>query len=163
MMGRLLSLIAFAVMILLLLAVGAVLALPLLPVDRFSDRIEAEIERATGMPVQLNGRIRLAAVPEVKFELRDFVIEATEPGLPPLATAGSASIALNAGDLLRREITVTKLRLADASINLQLSRDGGIAGLPEFAAMATRAGAVWMFVQKRSNSAASHWSERHSG
>ncbi len=132
MMGRLLSLIAFAVMILLLLAVGAVLALPLLPVDRFSDRIEAEIERATGMPVQLNGRIRLAAVPEVKFELRDFVIEATEPGLPPLATAGSASIALNAGDLLRREITVTKLRLADASINLQLSRDGGIAGLPEF-------------------------------
>ena len=141
-MGRLFSLIAFAVMILLLLAVGVVLALPLLPVDRFSDRIEAEIERATGMQVQLNGRIRLAAVPEVKFELRDFVIEATEPGLPPLATAGSAAIALNAADLLRREVTVTKLRLADASINLQLSRQGGIAGLPEFGSGAGGSGSL---------------------
>ena len=49
-MGRLLSLFAFALLMLLVLAVGAVLALPLLPVDRFADRIEAEIEKATGLP-----------------------------------------------------------------------------------------------------------------
>ncbi|MGB1160922.1 MAG: AsmA family protein [Alphaproteobacteria bacterium] len=131
-MGRVLSLFAFAILILLLLAVGAILALPLLPVDRFAERIEAEIERATGLPVQLNGTIRLAAVPEVKFDLRDFVIEATDPNLPPLAQANAAAIALNTGDLLRREITVTKLRLADAEVNLQLSKSGGLAGLPDF-------------------------------
>lgn len=131
-MGRVLSLFAFAILIVLLVAVGAVLALPLVPVDRFAERIEAEIERATGLPVQLNGSIRLAAVPEVKFDLRDFVIEATDPDLPPLAKAGAAAIALNTGDLLRREITVTKLRLADAEVNLQLSQAGGLAGLPDF-------------------------------
>jgi len=131
-MGRLLSLFAFALLMLLVLAVGAVLALPLLPVDRFADRIEAEIEKATGLPVKLNGTIRLAMIPEIKFDLNDFVIEATDPALPPLATAGSAAIALNAADLLRREITVTKLRLANADINLQLSARGGLAGLPTF-------------------------------
>ena len=62
-MGRLLSLLGFVVLLLVLAAAGAVLALPLLPVDRFSDRLEAEIEKATGLPVQLNGKIRLAAIP----------------------------------------------------------------------------------------------------
>ncbi len=131
-MGRVLSLFAFALLLLLVLAVAAVLALPLVPVDRFADRIEGEIERATGLPVQLNGKIRLAALPEIKFDVNDFVIEATDPNLPPLASAGAASIALNTGDLLRREITITKLRLADAKVDLRLSSAGGIAGVPSF-------------------------------
>lgn len=131
-MGRLLSLFLFVVLLLLLVAVGAVLALPLVPVDRFADRLEAEIERATGLPVQLNGSIRLAAVPEVKFDLSDFVIDATDPSLPPLAQAGSAAIALNTRDLLRRKLSVTKLVLADASVDLRLATSGGLAGLPDF-------------------------------
>ena len=131
-MGRLLSLLGFLVLLLVILAAGAVLALPLLPVDRFSDRLEAEIEKATGLPVQLNGKIRLAAIPEIKFDIDDFVIEATDPNLPALATAGSASLALNTRDLLRRELSITKLRLTDANVDLRLSADGGIAGLPVF-------------------------------
>ena len=91
-MGRLLSLFAFLVLLLVVLAVGAVLALPLLPVDRFADRIEAAVEDATGLSVQLNGSIRLAAVPEVKFDLGDFVIEANDPALPPLARAGGRGV-----------------------------------------------------------------------
>ena len=49
---------------------------------------------------------------------------------------------MNAADLLRREVTVTKLRLADASIDLQLSRQGGIAGLPEFGSGAGGSGSL---------------------
>lgn len=131
-MGRLLSLLGFLALLLVIVAVGAVFALPLLPVDRFSDRLEAEIEKATGLPVQLKGRIRLAAIPEIKFDIEDFVIEAADPNLPPLARAGAASLALNTRDLLRRELSITKLRLADAAVTLHLVAEGGIAGLPAF-------------------------------
>lgn len=140
-MGRLLSLFAFLVLLLVVLAVGAVLALPLLPVDRFADRIEAAVEDATGLSVQLNGSIRLAAVPEVKFDLGDFVIEATDPALPPLARAEGAALSLNTRDLLRGDVTVTRMRLSGAEVNLQLDPEGGIAGMPDFAAGATNADA----------------------
>ena len=140
-MGRLLSLFAFLALLLVVPAVGAVLALPLLPVDRFADRIEAAVENATGLSVQLNGPIRLAAVPEVKFGLGDFVIEATDPALPPIARAEGAALSLNTRDLLRGEVTVTRMRLSGADVNLQLDPKGGIAGMPDFDAATTDAGA----------------------
>ena len=131
-MGRLLSLFAFLLLLLMALAVGAVLALPLFPVDRFAGQIEAAVEEATGLSVQLNGPIRLAAVPELKFDLGDFVIEATDPRLPAIVRAEAAALSLNTRDLLRGAVSVTRMRLSGAVVDLRLDADGGIAGLPDF-------------------------------
>ena len=140
-MGRLLSLFAFLALLLVVLAVGAVLALPLLLVDRFADRIEAAVEDATGLSVQLNGPIRLSADPEVRFDLDDFVIEATDTALPPIARAEGAALSLNMRDLLRGDVTVSRMRLSGAEVNLQLDPNGGVAGMTDFAAATSNADA----------------------
>ena len=85
-------------------------------------------------------------------DLGDFVIEATDSALPPLARAEGAALSLNTRDLLRGDVTVTRMRLSGAEVNLQLDPDGGIAGMPDFAAGTTNAdasgaalpGALWL-------------------
>ena len=110
---------------LLVLLVCAVALLPgLLNVNRYHDRIQAELQKQLGRPVQL-GDMNLGLLPPT-FKVKNAVV-AQDPSFnsaQPFAQVGELDVVLKLGPLLHRQIQVESLLLKRPRIELIHAADG---------------------------------------
>lgn len=117
-------LIGLAVVVVLL--VGAAVALPfLVPVENFKDEIAAQITKATGRNVAINGGIELKVYPNIRLDVGDIVV-ANAPGgkAPHLAKIGKLLVDVQLMPLLSRELKVDGIKLIKPDINLEVDAKG---------------------------------------
>jgi AsmA protein len=110
---------------LVVVLVAAVLLLPaMLNVNQYHDRIQGELQKQLGRPVQL-GQMNLSLLPPA-FKVQNAVI-AEDPAInsgQPFAQVGELEIQLKPGPLLHREIEVASLRLLRPQLELVRAENG---------------------------------------
>lgn len=114
------------VVVVVVLLVGAAVALPfLVPVEKFKDEIAAQITKATGRDVAINGGIELKVYPNILLDVGDIVV-ANAPGgkAPHLAKIGKVLVNVQLMPLLSKELRVDGIKLVKPDINLEVNAKG---------------------------------------
>ncbi len=112
--------------ILVILVVGAVLAAPyLIPTETIKSQLTAQVERATGRKLTVDGDLNLSVIPNVAVELRD-VHFANKPGsdLPDMVSLDALNVALKVMPLFSGTVEVSQFVLVEPKIHLEVDKDG---------------------------------------
>lgn len=119
--GKRRSLIALAVLLLLLIAI---IAPPLIQINRFRHRITDSIAAAIGRPVSADS-VQFQLLPRPSLVLSNFVV-AEEPafGAEPLLRAPAVTARIRLRSLLRGRLRISRISLDEPSLNLTRGRDG---------------------------------------
>ena len=111
--------------LLVVLVVGAVLALPfIIDADSYRETVRSAAEEALGRPVRL-GRIRLSILPRLALSADDLALGATQPeGGGDLLTAKRLEIGAELMPLLQGRLEVTSLVIRRPELRLRRQPDG---------------------------------------
>nr|WP_281503046.1 AsmA family protein [Ancylobacter crimeensis] len=108
-----------------ILAIAAAFAAPLyVDWSQWRSSFEEQMSRAVGAPVALRGRIDAEILPTPRVVLRDVVI-GRDPARST-ATIGELRGTLSLGALIRGEINIEHIRLAEPRVRLVLGADGAV-------------------------------------
>ena len=119
---RLLGLIG--ILILVVLVVAAYLLLTF-DANNYKDRLEAEVEEATGRELTLAGPIELALFPSLALRLEDARLGNAEGfGDEPFAELNTVDVAVAVMPLLRRELQVQRVEADGVRLNLARDEQG---------------------------------------
>jgi len=135
-----------------LLFVAVVAGVPrLVNTQAFLDRLDLELEAVLGLPVRIEGGLRLEVFPQPGFEIRGVVVESpSEFGPDPAARLVRAEARVEFLPLLRREVKVRHVRLEGLAVTLVRDADGrwnmARPHLDEAAKVEREAGPDWSFV-----------------
>ena len=109
----------FLVIGLVLIVLGVAIIIPLLlDIDHFRPQVAAQIQQATGKPVQI-GHLALTILPVVAIRVDDFAL-GNPAGFPTgdFVKAKRIYAVVNAFSLLHRKVEITSLELDDLSLNM---------------------------------------------
>ncbi len=118
--------ILIGVLVVVVLLVGAAVALPfLVPVEKFKTEIAEQITKATGRDVAIAGSIDLSVYPNIALDVRDVTV-ANAPGgkAPYLAKIGQMLVNVQLMPLLSGELRVDSFKLVKPDINLEVGPKG---------------------------------------
>lgn len=107
------------------LVLGAVAAAPYLPADQLRGPLQAELERVLGRRVEMQGRLRLRALPQPGITAANIVVhEDPRFGPEPFLYADAVSFDIAFSSLWKGRLRLREITAAGASLNLMKSGAG---------------------------------------
>ncbi len=125
-MLKLLKWIGIVVVVLVVLAVGAVVVLPqFVSVDTYKDRLVSEVKSATGRDLKISGPVHLSVLPHLAIDAAQ-VSFSNAPGTQSkeMMTLGSLQVEVELFPLLNRTVVVDRFVLKDPVIALEVDKQG---------------------------------------
>lgn len=122
----LLSALVYGAVVLVGLGIGAaVFFVTLSPTDHIRREIIARVKAETGRELTIAGPVTFTVFPTLGLRLGDVTLSAP-PGMTggPFLTASSIDVGVKLLPLLRSEVIVERLELADPTFSLRVDRDG---------------------------------------
>lgn len=125
-MKKLLIGLGIVVGVLVVAAVAAVFILPaVLPLEDYKDELAAEVEKATGRNLTIDGDVSLSILPTLELEADNVSLSnAKGARTPNMLELSKLQVQLAVWPLLRREVVVDRFVLVDPVINLEIDRNG---------------------------------------
>ena len=116
--------IALALIVSVIVLIGAVVALVFAKPDRYRAQVTAYLQNKTGKPIQI-GRMGASLIPTLSIRLYDFGVKNPTP-FPPgyFLTAPTITAEVDASALLHRRIVIKSVVLNDPVINVISDPDG---------------------------------------
>jgi AsmA protein len=106
--------------------IGAALALPfVIPTETYKEQLSAQVERATGRRLEIEGPLHVSLLPSVALQARD-VRFANAPGAaePDMAKLKELQVELKVWPLLRGSVEVARFVLVEPVIHLEVAKNG---------------------------------------
>lgn len=115
-----------AVAVVLVLLVGAIVALPsLVPADKIKDEVVAQVKAATGRDLTIAGKVSVSAFPSLGVEVNNVALSnPTGFSTKDLVRLGALDVKLKLMPLLSGRVEVDSFVLVDPVITLEVDRKG---------------------------------------
>ncbi len=111
---------------LVVLLIGVALALPfIIPTETYKQQLTAQVERATGRQLSIQGPLHLSLLPSVGLKAEN-VRFANAPGAadPDMARLKALEVELKVWPLLHGAVEVARFVLVEPEIHLEVAKDG---------------------------------------
>ncbi len=111
---------------LVVVLIGVALALPfVIPTETYKQQLTAEVERATGRQLSIQGPLKISLLPSVGLEAEN-VRFANAPGAaePDMAKLKALEVELKVWPLLHGAVEVARFVLVEPEIHLEVAKDG---------------------------------------
>ena len=111
---------------LIVLLIGVALALPfVIPTETYKQQLTAQVERATGRQLSIQGPLHVALLPSVALKAEN-VRFANAPGAaePDMAKLKALEVELKVWPLLHGAVEVARFVLVEPEIHLEVAKDG---------------------------------------
>lgn len=118
--------IVIAIGVLVVLAIGALVALPsLVPADRIKDEVVAQVKAATGRELTINGKVAVSAFPSLSVQVANVALS-NPPGFSSkeLVRLGALDVRLKLMPILSGRVEIDSFVLLDPMITLEVDRHG---------------------------------------